>query len=119
MPILNSDLNEKCYNLTPLKLPHLNQLQSLPKDWLPKLAALCKVKIEHFNRHIKTSHSCNYVILLGNTTLSLTNALQLIYLRLSDLNATDSHHTAMILKLQVSRYAPEEFRPSCPRNSFA
>ncbi|WP_218814641.1 hypothetical protein [Rickettsiella endosymbiont of Dermanyssus gallinae] len=21
--------------------------------------------------------------------------------------------------LQVSRYAPEEFRPSCPRNSFA
>ncbi|WP_218813836.1 prepilin-type N-terminal cleavage/methylation domain-containing protein [Rickettsiella endosymbiont of Dermanyssus gallinae] len=22
-------------------------------------------------------------------------------------------------RLQVSRYAPEEFRPSCPRNSFA
>ncbi len=25
----------------------------------------------------------------------------------------------IIFSLQVSRYAPEEFRPSCPRNSFA
>ncbi|BBB15873.1 uncharacterized protein RVIR1_14290 [Candidatus Rickettsiella viridis] len=102
MPRLNSkssNLSDRCFQCIPPNLPDLKNLQSLPEDWFEKLSGLCNVKVDAFNKHLKNADLNKYPLLFRNSTISLKEALQFIYLTLSHLNCKSSYYSAIVLKL--------------------